>query len=468
MYDWKQALLRQIPGVDSLMQDEEVMDLLAKYPRELVLECIREVLEDFRKEVICMEQPQSGPDNSMLISQIACLVDDRHRSNFRQVINATGIILHTNLGRTPLSKHAAAAAEWAGCSYSNLEMDLKTGERGSRFSHVEELVKRLTGAEDCMVVNNNAAAVLLALDTLAKGREVVVSRGQLVEIGGGFRIPEVMAQSGARLVEVGSTNRTYISDYRRGITENTALLLKVHTSNYQIIGFTAETTSAQLVALGRELKVPVMEDLGSGCLVDLQPWGIEGETSVREVVESGVDIVTFSGDKLLGGPQAGILVGKKEYISEMKTNPLARAVRIDKMTLAALETTLRDYLWGKPEEDIPVLRMLCASQEELGARAQNLKQKLELVQGIQTYIIRGVSQAGGGALPLLELPTFLVSVSLADVSPEVLASGLRRGDPPVIGIIRDDSVLFDVRTLDEQDLELVAESVLTAVQECTP
>lgn len=465
MHDWKQALLRQLPSVDSLMRHEDILDLLSKYPHGLVLECVREVLEDFRKEVIRMEQPDLGPDNSMLISQIACLVDDRYPPNFRQVINATGVILHTNLGRAPMSQKAAEAALWAGSRYSNLEMNLNTGDRGSRLKHVEVLLKRLTGAEACLVVNNNAAAVLLALNTLAKDREVIVSRGQMVEIGGGFRIPEVMKQSGARLVEVGATNRTYLSDYQCAVTENTALLLKVHTSNYQIVGFASECSPSELADFGRGIGIPVMVDLGSGCLVDLQAMGIDGEPKVSDVVGAGVDIVTFSGDKLLGGPQAGIIAGREEYIVAMKINPLARALRIDKMTLAALEATLREYLWGSPEGEIPVLAMLSVSQDELAARGKLLQQQLQGVPGIETYLIRGESQAGGGALPLQELPTFLVSASVPGVSPEALAAGLRRGNPPVITLIRDDSVLFDVRTMDDQEINIVAQCLDRVVRE---
>jgi len=464
VYNWKQALLRQLPGVDVLLEKPEIKELMESYPRGLVLESIREALEDVRTEIISLDRPREPLEVSMLVNRITYLVEKKARPNLRRVINATGIILHTNLGRAVLSRRAVEALQVAAQNYTNLEIDLGTGERGSRFSHVEKLLTRLTGAEDCMVVNNNAGAVLLALNTLAKEKEVIVSRGQLVEIGGAFRIPEVMEQSGAKLVEVGTTNRTYPSDYRRAVNENTGLLLLVHTSNYRIVGFTRETTPAELVEVAREVNLPVMEDLGSGCLVDLELTGIRGEPTVTDIIESGVDVVTFSGDKLLGGPQAGIIVGKKKYVSAMKRNPLARALRVDKLTVAALEATLREYLEGIAEESIPTLKMLTLSKQELSARAEELQYRINVFTGIEAEIAEGTSQAGGGALPALELPTYLVLLRVPGMTPERLVSELREGEPPVIAMIRGDHVVFDVRTIREDELPITASCVARVIQ----
>ncbi|MBC7106334.1 MAG: L-seryl-tRNA(Sec) selenium transferase, partial [Firmicutes bacterium] len=343
--------------------------------------------------------------------------------------------------------------------YCNLELSLETGKRGSRYAVVEGLLRELTGAEAALVVNNNAAAVLLALAALARGREVVVSRGQLIEIGGSFRMPDVMAASGARLVEVGTTNKTYPEDYRRAVGEHTALLLWVHTSNYRIVGFTREVAVGELVALGRECGLPVMCDLGSGSLVDLRAWGLPHEPTVQEVVAAGADVVTFSGDKLLGGPQAGIVVGRAEYVGRMKAHPLTRAVRVDKLTLAALEATLREYRDHREEVHtrLPVLRMLTAPRAELERRARALAARLaEALRGRAEVATQpGCSRVGGGALPTAELPAVLVTVAPLDRTAEELRVRLRQGDPPVVARVREGRLLLDLRTVPEEQEPLL-------------
>lgn len=460
--------LRCLPSVD------EVLKLIPKeavhhIPRKIMVEQVRLVIDDLRQQILAGKSFSNQELNARQVAQTALKkAQDFLKPRLRPVINATGIVLHTNLGRAVLSEEARQAILTVTESYSNLELDLSKGERGSRYSHVVELLCYLTGAEGALVVNNNAAAVLLALNTLAKNREVIVSRGQLVEIGGSFRVPEVMAASGARLVEVGTTNKTYLKDYRRAITEETALLLKVHPSNYRIQGFTHETSLEELVNLGREYGLPVMEDLGSGFLIDLKPYGITGEPTVQEEIARGADVVTFSGDKLLGGPQAGIIVGKKEYIDMMAQNQLTRALRVDKLTMSALEATLKAYLW-EPEEairQVPILTMLTMDPAYLAGRAQRLGQKLrEVLAGkADVSIEEGVSQAGGGSLPLLELPTTLVALSPRNGRLERWAKNLRLGEPAVMGRVAEGRLLLDLRTV----LEREEESLIKALVEALP
>jgi L-seryl-tRNA(Ser) seleniumtransferase len=369
--------------------------------------------------------------------------------SLRTVINATGVVLHTNLGRALLSPLAVERLVAAASTYTNLELDLTTKERGSRYSHVVPALRRLTGAEDALVVNNNAAAVLLALETLARGKEVIVSRGELIEIGGEFRIPDIMRRSGARLVEVGATNRTHPRDYAEAIGPDTALLLKVHSSNYRVVGFTAAVSSRELVEIGRERGVAVMEDLGSGSFIDLRPHGFPYEPTVQEVVGAGVDVVTFSGDKLLGGPQAGIVVGRSALVSRLKKNPLNRALRIDKLTLATLEATLYAYEAGDPLRTVPTLRMLTEPIAAVGARAQRLLRSLP--GGARTRLGARVTedeaQVGGGALPTVVLPTAALAVGTAELPARAVDEALRVGDPSVIGRIADDRLLLDCRTV---------------------
>lgn len=444
-----------MPAVDRVLRVPPLPDLLARYPREMVVEAVRRVLERQRD---LLRQGGGMPALVALAGQAAEMVEAKTRASLRRVINATGVVLHTNLGRAPLGTEALEAVTAVARGYSSLEMDLATGTRGERYTHVTRLLHALTGAEASLVVNNNAAAVLLVLHTLARGREVVVSRGQLVEIGGSFRIPEVMAASGATLVEVGTTNKTYLRDYEQAIGPQTAALLRVHTSNYRLVGFTRQVPALELAGLGQRYGLPVIEDLGSGLLVDLSPFGIRGEPLVSDSLGAGIDIVTFSGDKLLGGPQAGIILGRQKYLEAMKKNHLLRALRVDKLTLAALEATLRLYLEPGRLAEVPALRMLTAGPEELEARAARLAALLTraLGQAARVGVVNGFSQAGGGSLPGVDLPTFMVQVHLQDIKVEVLATQLRQGEPAVIGRVQKDSLLLDVRTVPEGDFaELV-------------
>ncbi|MFH2011362.1 MAG: L-seryl-tRNA(Sec) selenium transferase [Pseudomonadota bacterium] len=461
----KQRYLRMLPSVDKMMQQIQVKDLLEKYPRWLVLRAVQQVIEEERARIISFDSDTISEDSlnveyfsrrtSEFISTLAQL-------NLRKVINATGVILHTNLGRSLLSPEVLQNMVTIASSFSNLEYDLKDGERGSRYSHVEDILCELTGAEAALVVNNNAGAVLLALNAIAKGREVIVSRGQLVEIGGSFRIPDVMRSSGARLVEVGTTNKTHLTDYGRAITEDTALLLKVHTSNFQIVGFTSEVELEELVALGREFSLPVMDDLGSGCLIDLGQYGLTKEPTVQEAISKGVDVVTFSGDKLLGGPQAGIILGKEKIIGKIKKDPLNRALRIDKLTLSALESTLRLYMEGeKAVKEIPTLSMLTMPLHEIEKRARSLYRRLrrESFGNFQIEIKDDNSKAGGGSLPLQNLPTKVISIKPLHMTVEKLEQGLRNYDPPIIARIDDAHLLLDVRTLREGDPKIIEKAI---------
>lgn len=458
-----QQLFRLLPSVDAVLAELTAEPGLAALPRALLRDAVNDFLAGLRADIKAgrvTDAAQLAPE--LTRAQCARFVKAAARPHFRRVLNATGVVVHTNLGRSLLADCAIEAAAEACARYSNLEFDLATGERGSRYSHVVDILRRLTGAEAALVVNNNAAAVLIALETLAKGREVVVSRGQLVEIGGSFRIPEVMAKSGAFLREVGATNRTHPRDYENAVSENTALLLKVHTSNYRIVGFTKEVSLAELAAIGRAKGLPVMEDLGSGNLTDFAGLGLPGEPTVQRAVADGADLVTFSGDKVLGGPQAGIIVGKKAVIEAIRKNPLNRALRIDKMTLAALEATLRLYL--DPERarrEIPTLAMMTASRDVLARRARRLAALLKKALGGR-YAVRtvaGASRVGGGAFPEHDLPTVLVALSpLGDApSPDALRERLLTTDPPLVGRIEDAAFLLDPRTLADDELTLTAE-----------
>jgi len=443
-----QELLRQLPSVDEILLQEEIQELVISSQRTLVVESIRQAIGELR-EAILEKRIVGGDLTEQAVKRTLEITAAKEKFNFRPVINGTGIVLHTNLGRAVLSEKAREAVQKIAGSYNNLEFDLERGQRGSRYSHVVSLLQKLTGCEDAMVVNNNAAAVLLVLDTLARDKEVIVSRGQLVEIGGSFRVPEVMEASGAKLVEVGTTNKTYVGDYAKAINENTGALLKVHTSNYRIVGFTHDATTAELVELGREKQIPVVEDLGSGLLVDLRCFGITDEPTVQQLLEEGVDIITFSGDKLLGGPQGGIIVGKKEYIDRMKRNPLTRALRVDKLTLVALEATLRDYL--DPKQVLlsnPTLRMLITPAEHLYKGAEKLKTALnEVLPKATINVEQDYSQAGGGSLPLTNIPTYVVTIDLGSISEKLFAAKLRKGDPAVLVRVSQGKIIIDLRTL---------------------
>jgi L-seryl-tRNA(Ser) seleniumtransferase len=465
-----QALIekfRLLPSVDEVLKVLD--DRQVKIPHNLIVEVVRRTVESYRERIIkglpCEDSKETVLREIVEMSEVNLEVACRY--NLRPVINATGVVLHTNLGRAILSENARRAVQTIANGYANLELDLTTGKRGSRYSAVEGILTGLTGAEAALVVNNNASAVLLALGTLARNKEVIVSRGQLVEIGGSFRIPDVMAQSGAILVEVGTTNKTYPEDYRRAVSENTGLLLQVHTSNYRILGFARETTIEEMVEVGRDYDLPVMSDLGSGFLVDLSRFGLPPEPTVQEVVRGGADVVTFSGDKLLGGPQAGIIVGKKKYIDLMKKNPLTRAVRIDKFTVASLEATLRDYLDPKAAlQKIPTLRMLTALPGELEYKADVLVEKITPLVGelARVTVEKDFSRVGGGAMPITELPTTIVSISPRHISLDEFTSRLRRYTPAVIGRVQDNRLLLDPRTVLDGEEELLVEAVVKCLQ----
>ena len=439
---------------------------LAAMPRLLVKEAAETHLDGLRAAILSGEAGPGAVVRDSLLQGLANAVRSAVRPRLRRVLNATGVVIHTNLGRSLLADEAVQAATEAMRHYSNLEFDLTTGKRGSRYSLVENLLCRLTGAESALVVNNNAGAVFLTLETLARGREVVVSRGQLVEIGGSFRIPDVMARSGAVLREVGTTNRTHPADYEAAVGDETAAFLRVHTSNFRITGFTREVSAAELVALGRRYGLPVMEDLGSGNLFDLEGQGLLGEPTVQSVVGAGVDVVTFSGDKVLGGPQAGIIVGKSRFLDRIKSNPLNRALRIDKMTLAALEATLRLYL--DPEEarrKVPTLRMITARPETLKTQAGRLARLLRKELGSRAAVgtRKSVSRVGGGSFPEKDLPTTLVAVRLPGRNLEDFKAALLDGDPPLVGRVEDGLFCLDPRTLDPAEHALAATAMVRAL-----
>ncbi len=457
-------LFRAIPKVDRLLLLPPVARLLSVHPRPVVLLAIRTVLSALRAEAQNGTLIRDALTDTALSARIERELSLQTASHLRRVVNGTGIVLHTNLGRSPLPPSVKSQLNEIGFGYSNLEMDLATGSRGTRYSHVEELLCELTGAEAALVVNNNAAAVLLALSSIAAGREAIVSRGELVEIGGAFRIPDVMAQSGVRLREVGTTNRTHLKDYRLAVTEQTGLLLKVHCSNFAIVGFTAEVTATELATLGREVGIPTMVDAGSGNLIDLKPLIGCDETTVQEYVRAGMDVVTFSGDKLLGGPQTGIIVGKRAFIDPMKKHPLLRALRVDKLTLAALEGTLRLYRDERQAiAEIPTLRMLTLTGKTLSDRARSITGRLRrrLPKTISLAVVKGTSQAGGGSLPLLQLPTALISVAVERLSAQEIEERLRDCPVPVIGRIHRDSFLLDLRTILDDDLPYLIEGLQT-------
>jgi len=443
------ALLRQLPSVEEVLQEPATRALLTRLPRWAVLDGVREALDQARRRIL-----SGGAPPEDLAAQAAALAESKARPSLRHLINATGVILHTNIGRACLPEAALQALLQVGRAYSTLEFDLEAGARGSRQIHVEGLLSRLTGAEAAFAVNNNAAAVLLAINTLAEGKEVIVSRGELVEIGGSFRIPDVMRKAGGLLREVGTTNRTRLTDYEAALSERTALLLKVHPSNFAIVGFTASVPLADLAALGRRHHVPVMVDLGSGALADLSPYGITGEETVAAVVRQGPDLVTFSGDKLLGGPQAGLAVGRRALVERLRKNPLARAVRIDKLSLAALEATLRIYLAGPAAvEAIPTLRCIALPADTVRARAEAAAGAVRAAGGdLSAEVIPGSSEVGGGASPTEALPTVLLALRSRSRGAEALEAALRRHDPPVLARIKDGDVLLDLRTVAPEEL----------------
>ncbi|HEU5320523.1 MAG TPA: L-seryl-tRNA(Sec) selenium transferase [Methylomirabilota bacterium] len=456
------AALRRLPSVDELVRRLADHPAAAGITRAALTAAARGALDEERARVL--DGRGEPRDVEALAARVVERVGGRGAFSLRPVVNATGVVLHTNLGRALLSPLALERVAAVAGAYSNLELDLATKERGSRYSHVEQMLRRLTGAEDALVVNNNASAVLLALETLAHGREVVVSRGELIEIGGEFRIPDIMLRSGAILREVGTTNRTHLRDYAEAVGPATALLLKVHTSNYRVVGFTADVSSRELAALGRERSIPVMEDLGSGSLVDLRPFGFPYEPTVPEVVAAGVDLVSFSGDKLLGGPQAGLVVGRGDVVTRLKRNPWNRALRIDKLTIAALEATLYAYESGDARQTVPTLRLLTEPLDAVVGRARRVLSRLgpEARARLAAHLVRDRAQVGGGALPTVELPTAAVAVGATGADARTLDAALRAGEPAVIGRLADDRLLLDCRTVLPAQVAGLARSLVRA------
>lgn len=458
----KNMLYRSIPKVDMLLQDETIRKMIEQYSREAVMDAVHMEMDRLREFISgCDEEEAAKKQIELLPAHVAGAVEAMHTPNMKKVINGTGTVLHTNLGRAPISRTHMEKAFDIVTGYSNLEYNLEKGKRGERYSHFEELLCKITGAEAAMAVNNNASSVLLVLSSLAKGGEVIVSRGELIEIGGKFRIPDVMEQSGASLVEVGTTNKTHYSDYEEHITEETKALLKVHTSNYRIVGFTESVGIEELVPLAREHGIPVVEDLGSGVLIDLSRYGLSYEPTVQESVAKGADVVCFSGDKLFGGPQAGIIIGKKKYIDRMKKNQLTRALRIDKFTAAALELVLQEYLSEeKAVQNIPVLRMITEPLHEVAKRARSLARMIRAA-GISAKVdvLSCESQIGGGSLPLERIPSMAVGISPDRISVPELELRMRHLAVPIIPRTVNDTVMLDVRTIESEDFRLVADGL---------
>ena len=459
----KNILFRNIPKVDVLLENPEIIKLIEKYHRDVVVDVIREEIDKLRSFI------KENDDINLIEEKINSLVENIDSNvkkvysyNLRKVINGTGTILHTNLGRAIISKKHADYLSEVVTSYSNLEYNLEEGKRGERYSHFEKLICKITGAESAMAVNNNAAAVMLVLSSMAENKEVIVSRGELVEVGGKFRIPDVMKSSKADLVEVGTTNKTHLEDYENAITENTGAFLKVHTSNFKILGFTESVSIEELCKLGEEKNIPVIEDIGSGVLIDLSKYGLEYEPTVQDSIKAGVDIVSFSGDKLLGGPQAGIIVGKKKYIDKMKKNPLTRAFRIDKFTATILEMIFHEYL---NEEDaiknIPVLSLITKDIKEIEESANKLYEKLSDIKDVANVEIEDtLSQIGGGSLPTERIKSKCVTIMPKNISTAALEEKLRQGENPVVGRISDDKLILDMRTVLEDEIDILSQKII--------
>ena len=454
-------LLRQLPAIEKLLNTQEILDLQATYTRPLVTEILRAVVADIRAEILSGNYTQL-PAHTEYAERTRQKIAAKTAPRMRPVVNATGTVTHTNLGRSLLTDDACEAIQQAAQNYVNLEYDIETGKRGHRDRITEPLLQQLTGCEASTIVNNNAAAVLLALQTVARGKEVIVSRGELIEIGGAFRIPDVMAASGAILREVGTTNRTHLRDYAEAINENTGLLLKVHPSNYKILGFTATPTMAEITELGAQQGIPTMEDLGSGALIDMTTYGLPHEPLVGERIASGVDIVTFSGDKLLGGPQAGIIVGKAEWIEKMRKNPMMRALRVDKLIIAGLAATLQRYCIDSTTaaQQFPMLNRYTRSIETLHAVAEELKAQLQdiFAQKVDIQVSETYGQIGSGALPVETLPSVALVLESAHISAEMLATQFRNATIPIIGRIKDRLFWLDLRTVYEREQTWIVEA----------
>ena len=456
-------ILSKLPSVDEVLGNKNISEILNEYPRNLVLECIRETIDLKRKFILSKKDYLSNIEINF-----ASIVDDsisrvriKYELSLKKVINGTGVVIHTNLGRSLLSESIKDDLLNTAFRYSNLEYDIEYGERGSRYSHLTETIKKLTNAEDVLIVNNNAAAVLLVLSTLAKDKEAIVSRGELVEVGGSFRIPSIMELSGAKLVDVGATNKTHLNDYEEAISEETSVLMKVHTSNYKILGFTESVEISELKKLGDKYNIPVIEDLGSGVFIDLSKYGLSYEPTVMDSLKQGADIVTFSGDKMLGGPQAGIIIGKKEYIEKMKKNQLTRALRVDKLTICALEATLRMYLdENKAVKEIPTLRMLTYSMCDLEAKANNLYSKI-IEKNIDAIVSieDGLSQVGGGSMPLETIKSKVIAIVPNKINVSTLEKRLRLSSSHIIGRVYNDKYMLDIRTIFEDEFNVIAKEL---------
>jgi L-seryl-tRNA(Ser) seleniumtransferase len=460
----KQKLLADLPSVDEILKSEQGLKWLDNYPRRYVLHGIREGIDRRRKEIL--EGLSAGVSAEVMMDGIEDIIRRLSAHSLIPLINATGVVIHTNLGRSVLSERALENIRRVSESYSNLEYDIAKGKRGKRYTHIKRILRDVTGAEDALIVNNNAAAVLLCLNALSKGKEVIVSRGELVEIGGSFRMPDVMSASGAVLREVGTTNKTHLYDYEKAINDNTSMILKIHKSNFRIVGFTEEVSIEDLVKLGGKHQIPVMYDLGSGCLIDFRQFGIHDEPSVKEIVKTGVDLTTFSGDKLLGGPQGGVIVGVKKYIERIQKNPMTRAMRIDKLTLAGFEATLMEYVdEEKVIENIPTLRMLLQKPEVIKTRANKIAKRLKSeIKDADIRIMQDSSRAGGGSLPEMDLPTYVVAIKSDQISVNELEERLRKGDPPIITRIKGDSLIIDARTIMDKDHEVLVEGMKSALE----
>jgi L-seryl-tRNA(Ser) seleniumtransferase len=465
----KKQLLSALPKIDEGLAD--ISNSTQSIPSRLVKLAVRHCVDSERQRILNNDKSCVLLTPEQWHNRFLEAIALKNQMNLRRVINGTGVVIHTNLGRSLLSPFMVEALQRAGAHYTNLEFNLTTGKRGSRYSLVEEIICDLTGAEAALVVNNNAAAVLLAIDSLASGKQVIVSRGQLVEIGGSFRIPDVIAKSGAQLIEVGATNRTHLADYEKVINSETAMLLKVHTSNFRIIGFTSEVSAEELATLAHSHGLLAMEDLGSGCLVDLSAFGLPQEPTVQQIVKAGVDVVTFSGDKLLGGPQAGLIVGKKAAIERIKRNPLNRALRIDKFTLASLEAVLRNYYdLDQALNTVPTLRMLTQPIEFIKKRAKKLMCRIQhsLPAGYSISLCTTMSRVGGGAMPEHGLPSWAVAFKLDQVSISTMEHGLRKLSLPIIGRVEDELFLLDMRTVSDDEVPELADSLMTFWQQGIP
>ena len=459
----KNMLYRSIPKVDVLLENQDIVTLIENHHRDVVVDVIREEIDKLRnfiKENDDINLIEEKINN--LIENIKISTEKVYSYNIKKVINGTGTILHTNLGRAIISKKHADYLSEVVTSYSNLEYNLEEGKRGERYSHFEKLICKITGAEAAMAVNNNAAAVMLVLSSMAAEKEVIVSRGELVEVGGKFRIPDVMKSSNAHLVEIGTTNKTHLEDYEDAISENTGAFLKVHTSNFKILGFTESVSIEELCKLGREKDIPVIEDIGSGVLIDLSEYGLEYEPTVQDSIKAGVDVVSFSGDKLLGGPQAGIIVGKKKYIDKMKKNPLTRAFRIDKFTATILEMIFHEYL---NEEDaiknIPVLSLITKDLKEIEKNANTLFNKIENLKDVADINVEDTfSQIGGGSLPAERIKSKSVTIMPKNISTQSLEAKLRAGKNPVVGRISEEKLILDMRTVLEDEIDILAQKLI--------